>query len=245
MSANAARPPASKGRSSGRGIGVDAAGNPAVDPTENVKALSDAANQRQDDLRNTESKYQDGMRSASERFQDFARDMESKMATLLSAAESRRVDQLASLRQTYETRIADMLRTSVESTSTLVSTQLVSIQNTFNDRVAKLEQFRYESSGRTSVADPALADAMAKMAASIGSLTATNAEALTKMAAAHLTSMNEMAASIGNLQTTGAKVAGRDQGMATVWAWIAAAIGAAVGISGLIGFVIELAHRTP
>ena len=33
------------------GLGVDSKGNPSVDPSENVKALSEAANKRQDDLR--------------------------------------------------------------------------------------------------------------------------------------------------------------------------------------------------
>jgi len=39
------------------GIGVDAEGGPVVDPTSNVLGLVSAAVQRQDDLREAESKF--------------------------------------------------------------------------------------------------------------------------------------------------------------------------------------------
>jgi hypothetical protein len=113
----------------GAGLGIDAAGGPVIDPTQNVLQLVDAAIGRQDDLRAAEAKYQDGMR----------------------AAETYRINRESELRQRYEERIARMLQTSVESTSALVSQQLVQIQSTFNERVSKLEQFRWESGGKTSV----------------------------------------------------------------------------------------------
>jgi hypothetical protein len=100
------------------------------------------------DLVQAESKYQDAMRDA----------------------ESKRIDQLAELRQTYEKRIADMLAESVRSTSTLVSNQLVQFQATFDGRVSKLEEFRWSSSGRSSIADPAMAEAIANLTATIANM---------------------------------------------------------------------------
>ncbi len=155
------------------GEGIDAAGGPVIDPTKNVLDLVRAEPAKRDEQRISDqalfgAKFQTieanlaATREASrsqEMLQNWMRD-----------AESKRFDQLSNLRQFYETRIAEMLKTSVESTSTLVSTQLVGIQTTFNDRVAKLEQFRYESSGRTSIQDPATADVLRDMALAIRGL---------------------------------------------------------------------------
>jgi len=101
-----------------------------------------------------------------DRLQTMRLEAESRIQNWMRDSEMKRISELATLRQAYDSRIADMLRTSVESTSSLVSTQLVQIQNTFNDRVAKLEQFRWESGGKTSVSDPAIADALARLAVS-------------------------------------------------------------------------------
>ncbi len=129
------------------GIPVDARGNPTIDPTKNVLDLVRAESLRQDGLRDAQKEMHGHALSMLEKFQNFARDSESKLQTWQRQAESVRIDQLAQLRQVYETRIAEMLAVSVKSTSDLVSTQLVQIQATFNDRVSKLEQFRWESGG--------------------------------------------------------------------------------------------------
>jgi hypothetical protein len=126
---------------------VDAYGNSTIDPTKNVLDLVRAESIRQDGLRDAESRLHRYAIETLEKFQNYARDTESKMQTLVRNSETQRLDQLAVLRQTYEARIADMLAVSVKSTSDLVSTQLVQIQATFNDRVSKLEQFRWESGG--------------------------------------------------------------------------------------------------
>jgi hypothetical protein len=46
------------------GPGVDATGQAVIDPTENVKALSEADNRRQDDLRKAEARRQEDLRKA-------------------------------------------------------------------------------------------------------------------------------------------------------------------------------------
>lgn len=61
------------------GPGVDAQGQPVVDPTENVKALTEAAVQRLDDLREAEARFNE--------------------------AEIRHVNELAALRSTYEEQL--------------------------------------------------------------------------------------------------------------------------------------------
>jgi hypothetical protein len=129
------------------GIPVDAHGNPTIDPTKNVLDLVRAESLRQDGLRKAGEDFQAYRVDAESKFQNFARDAEARLQTLVRNSETQRLDQLAVLRQSYEARIADMLAVSVKSTSDLVSTQLVQIQATFNDRVSKLEQFRWESGG--------------------------------------------------------------------------------------------------
>ena len=60
----------------------------------------------------------------------------------LRLAEQQRINNLAEMRDRYETRISDMLSRQVEHSAILLSTQV-------NDRLSKLEQFRYEQSGRS------------------------------------------------------------------------------------------------
>lgn len=117
------RPPAQ----SGAGIGIDTYGGPAIDPTENVLGLVDA-----------ESRRQDGLRAAAEAFATSARD-----------AETRRINDLETQRIRYETIIEAMRSAQMTSTSTLLATQLKEVKENISDRVAKLEQFRWESGGKT------------------------------------------------------------------------------------------------
>lgn len=101
-------------------------GGAAIDPSENVKALSEAANKRQDDLRLMESKYQNAMRDA----------------------ETRRVNELAAQKQLFDLELARVLRANVDSAALLLSTQLKEVKTDLSDRTSKLEQFRWESGGR-------------------------------------------------------------------------------------------------
>lgn len=102
---------------------------PAIDPTKNVLDLVHAESKYQDAMRAAESKYQDGMRKT----------------------ETYRINRENEIRQHYEERIAKMLQAEVESKSQLVSQTFAQIQGSLNDRVSKLEQFRWESGGKTSV----------------------------------------------------------------------------------------------
>lgn len=222
---------------SGEGSGVDAFGGPVVDPTKNVLDLVAAESKYQDGQRDALERYQDGMREAESRFQTAMRDTEARIQNWMRDAEIRRTGDLASTQRFYETRIADMLRTSVESTSTLVGNQLVSIQNTFNDRVARLEQFRYESSGRTSVSDPQITDAISKLSSSIIGVQTTFTDTLTKFASGQSEIMTRMAASINALQEGAGERKGRGAGINATIAWLvtgATVIGAVITVVGFL-----------
>lgn len=207
--------------------------HPVVDPTKNVLDLVKAESKYQDGMRNalgemrtmaldSESKLQTFARESESRMQNFAREAESKMQTSMREAETNRIDQLSTLRQTYEARIADMLSESVKSTSSLVSTQLVQIQSTFDARVSKLEEFRLLSTGRSSVADPALASSLHTLGNNIDSMQTTFAKALSDLISNQTTAMNKMAASISILQESGDTGSGKQAGRREVVAWIVA-----------------------
>jgi hypothetical protein len=164
------------------GIGVDAAGGQVVDPTKNVADLVKAGEARHVELRNADQRFLDAQLKSLEKEQDFARAANYKLTTFareagekleaaLRHAETDRINELAGTRKEYENTIRDMLAKSVETTSMLVSNQLLQIQATFNERVSKLEAFQFTQAGRSSVADPALSAALAEMATSIQGLT--------------------------------------------------------------------------
>jgi len=219
------KPPASGGKS---GIPVDASGRPTVDPTKNVLDLVAAAISRQDDLRDLEIKRLDALREIQVIRIDSLREAESKLQHTindfqirLTMAETRRIDDLAVLRQTYDVRAADNLSVQVKTTSDLISTQLDkqtgalsqqirdgndaftgqirSITESLGARIADLEKFRWEVGGRTSVTDPAAL----QTAAALAKLTGT-----------------------------------KEEGRSSVWAAIISIIVATASVAGVIGFII-------
>lgn len=154
-----------------RGLGIDALGEPVVDPTENVLSLVDVQKEHQKELRAADTKYQDDMRRV--------------------ADDNRR--EIAAVKQFYDQKISDILTVQVKTTSELISTQLdkvtTSLSNqingltkatsdqitaltaTLSERIGQLERFRWEVGGKTSVSDPATADALTKMAIAVQNLT--------------------------------------------------------------------------
>jgi hypothetical protein len=149
------------------GIPVDSGGGPTIDPTKNVG-----------DLVQAESRYQDAMREAQEKLFNAKHDGLNNAVQIITNnvivfqnamrdSETRRLDQLAENRQEFQNTIRDMLAESVRTTSTLVSTQLVQIQATFDTRVSKLEAYQFTQAGRSSVADPALSEALTRLTSSL------------------------------------------------------------------------------
>jgi hypothetical protein len=203
-------------RNAGSGMGVDRFGGPVVDPTENVKALSDAATKRQDDLR-----------EASERFTAAALRHVDEMATVRAnnarefahlrdshAKEIRRLetDRLNSIRQvdvaygqTEAKRALDAIQTLAAQTASSAETlrvaqstmaQAVAKQtaDTFievTSRVAALEKAYYEGKGKEAVSDPMLAQLVAEVKA---------------------------------LAQSGSVTSGASRGMRDLWGWIVAGV---------------------
>ncbi len=163
------------------GIAVDAQGGQIIDPSKNVEdvvrelklALAEfrVSDQRlfEARIRAAEAQFLSTLREH-EKYQNFARAAGEKYEAAARHAETLRVNELASTRKEYENTIRDMLAKSVETTSTLVSTQLVQIQATFDKRVSQLEAYQFTQAGKSSVADPALNSALTSMASSIHSL---------------------------------------------------------------------------
>lgn len=127
-----------------------------LDPTENVLALVDAESKRQDGRIDIIEKYTEKLRALENKRQDELRCAGDKFTAGMLEQSDRRQTDVASQIEKFEKRISEILTTQVESTSQLISTQLVQLTANIkemigglSDRIAPLEQFRYESSGKT------------------------------------------------------------------------------------------------
>ena len=183
------------------GLGVDAGGGAVVDPTKNVL-----------DLVRAESKYQDAMREGlASRVVEMTTALKEQVKLLSDGivlfqngqreAETKRIDQLAMTRQEFQNTIRDMLAESVRTTSTLVSTQLVQIQATFDTRVSKLEAYQFTQAGKSSVADPQMSDALTRVTRDLAELRNSQELATGKMANA-----------LATIQTSESRFGGREMG---------------------------------
>lgn len=203
------------------GIPIDYRGQRTIDPTKNVLDLVRAESKYQDAMRDSLKEYQNGMRESLREFQNFARDSEAK-----------RLGQLADNTRMFQDTIRNMLAESVRTTSDLVAGQLAQMQNTFNDRVSKLEAGAFVAAGKSSVADPQLAETMSRINNSISSLTANNTEATAKLTAS--------IASIGSreMQSTSTRMG---QGQVVAWIVGAAMLCASIA-TPLIAFLALRPH---
>jgi len=119
---------------SGIGLGVDVTGGPVIDPTENVLALVDVEKSHANELRLLETRYQNDMREAA--FSALKDSLD---------AETRRIDQLAAMRDYYNTIIKEMEANSLK----LLAEQLKENKTDSGTRTSLLEQFRWESGGKS------------------------------------------------------------------------------------------------
>jgi hypothetical protein len=109
------------------GIAVDADGGAVIDPTKNVLDNFTALKEMLAELRAADNIYQNHMREA----------------------ETRRINELASQKLTFDLELAKILRANQDAAATLLATQLKEVKNDLSDRTAKLEQFRWESGGKS------------------------------------------------------------------------------------------------
>lgn len=219
--------------------------NIPTDPTKNVLDIVRAESKYQDGMREAVQKLNEFSLSAETRLQTFARESESKMQTWMRDAETNRLDQLSDLRQTYESRIADMLSESVKSTSSLVSTQLVQIQSTFDARVSKLEEFRLLSTGRSSIADPQLASSLSTLGVGIKDMQTAFNKTLEELTSKQTAAMKDLAVNVSALQT--GDVAGENRGLGRndIGKWVVAALVGGSSFAAILGFILRFASSTP
>lgn len=154
-----------------------------IDPSENVKALSEAANKRQDDLRAaserlSELRYhhlQELSAAQALKLSDEAK-LRAEYAERLAVAEAKRIDAIravdvnavavASQRAADQaTVLAAQVNQSAEALRALVATRdaataasLQQISNTLSTRLTTLEQAGYQQAGKQTIQDPAFAE---------------------------------------------------------------------------------------
>jgi hypothetical protein len=183
---------AERGENSGAGAAVDAFGGPAVDPTKNVLDLVNAESKYQDAMRDAGERFTSALRSAEDRRLEDLANAETRRVNALDEqrvryeariAEDLRVnvkttsDQLAGqlIKETgaLNNQIVT-LNTSIANQMTTLTTSLTNQMNgitaAINPRLADLERFRWETGGKSAVADPALTLALSEMAKSIATL---------------------------------------------------------------------------
>jgi hypothetical protein len=113
------------------GPGVDAAGAPVVDPTKNVRELVDAANRRQDDLREMEGEHLREIITIRDEHAKDLRVAEAARLDAINAVNSLAVQQAAEVQDTRATALAgqvaasaEAMRSNVAATATAAATAL-------------------------------------------------------------------------------------------------------------------------
>lgn len=172
-------------RGNGRsGAGVDAFGGPVVDPTANVRDLSEASNRRQDDLREANNKYIESeirslrleskyLRRESQLRAEHQKEKELLESSRLNAI--RTVDQqavttaadrtLAAVQTLAATQnaSAEVLRSALTATAATIATQLQTTVQGLSERITGLERSSYEGKGKQALSDPMLEKLVSRM----------------------------------------------------------------------------------
>lgn len=124
-----------------------------------------------------------------------------ELTTTQLAAQEKLFDKLNAQRDTYEKRIADIIAEQKSKDAALLSTQVDKLGITTGERLSAVEKNQYTTGGTASVRDPQLAEAMARMASTIDTLS-----------------------------KTGSKTEGRETGRGDIIGWIVAAVAVVGGL---------------
>lgn len=159
------------------GLAVDRSGGPVIDPTANVISLNEAAQKRQDDLREAHQRFVDaelkhvreigGLRAehAKEIRQLETERLNSIRAVDVAGGEreaKRALDAVQALAATSATN-TETLRNAVTSSATAIAKQTAETFAEVSARLAALERSSYEGKGKEAVTDPALAQLVLKL----------------------------------------------------------------------------------
>lgn len=211
-----------------------------IDPSENVKALSEAANKRQDDLR-----------EASERLVA-ARLTGLEELTLLravhvqeiAAAESQRVNEQLSLRASYEERLAQAEAKRIDAIRAVdVNAVSVASQRAADQATVLATQVQQSAEAlRTLVASTAATNAQAQQQANAGlstritTLEQVQYEGKGKQAFQD-PAIAQVLAEVKSLREGNAQGTGRSEGISAVWVAIASVITLIIGIVGTVAII--------
>jgi len=133
------------------GPGVDAAGRPVIDPTENVKSLTEAAVRRLDDLANMRTHYSDRLEAQRAIFESRLREADRE----LRKAESDRIDAIRAVDVGAVQRAAEVsaaqaeaLRNTVAAAAAAAATALGAALDPIQKDIADLRRAQYEAQGQ-------------------------------------------------------------------------------------------------
>jgi hypothetical protein len=134
------------------GLAIDSGGNPVVDPTENVKALTEAANLRQDDLRQASDRYNAAAINHVKEIVALRSGYEEK----LTLAEAKRIDAIravdvnaVAIANERSAAAAQVLANSVSSLAATIAEQQKQIVDQINVRISAVEKSQYEGQGKS------------------------------------------------------------------------------------------------
>lgn len=137
------------------GLGVDAKGNPVVDPTANVRELVDAAIRRQDDLREAESRHVREIAVLRAEYAEQLRHAETERINAIRAVDVAAVQQASQVSATQASTLAaqvatsaETLRTQVAAAATAATVALAAALEPIQKDIADLRRAQYEAQGK-------------------------------------------------------------------------------------------------
>jgi cobalamin biosynthesis Mg chelatase CobN len=142
------------GRQGNPGLGVDAQGNPVVDPTQNVLNLVAAAIQRQDDLRAAESRHVREIAGLRAEYAMELRDAETQRINAIRQVDVEAVQRAAEVQATQATALAKQVtdaaeanRAAVAAAAAASSTALAAALEPIQKDIQELRKAQYEAAG--------------------------------------------------------------------------------------------------
>lgn len=137
------------------GLGVDAQGQPVVDPTQNVLDLVSAAIQRQDDLRQAESRHVREIAQMRAEYANQLRLAETERINAIRAVDVAAVQQASQVSATQASTLAaqvatsaETLRTQVAAAATAATVALAAALEPIQKDIADLRRAQYEAQGQ-------------------------------------------------------------------------------------------------
>ncbi len=206
------------------GMAVDSSGLPVVDPTANVIALTEAAVQRQDDLRESNNKY---LESEIRHLREMA-SLRAEHGKVVGELETnrlnaiRQVDVLAvstaadraqaaiSTLAAQTTANAENLRNALTVTATTIANQTAATVAAITERLAALEKAGYESKGKSAFSDPMF---------------------------------SELLTEVKSLREGRSQAGGQSKGINMVWVAVLGFLGAVGTLTGVISLILKMTGK--